>query len=535
MDCRVLLLTLEYLSPFSGNGQYSRCIVRGLRRAGASVLVVSGRPAEQPLSSQDAECQSQAAAGGLIDLPLPTWGRLDRQCAYAAFGSGCCSAACAAACSAFCPTVVVCVDYHAGLAWAPLRAALTCPVPPMVYLNFRLFCTSAALHAPPGPQDAEGVSDAQFYRSAERASMAGAALTVALCRQDALQLLALAAGLDPLSGEQLHSPLPAAPAMATLLPPLRSDMASPPPPPSQADAAAGLLLTSLVRLSPEKNASAVPLLLAALGEAGGAAAAAASPLPALGLAPFFAGCSEATPYAEQVKAAAAALPAAVLCRDFMGPKELGLVLQRAALNVHPCLADAYGMTIVEAAAWGVPSLVHIPAPPVTQASAAAAPLPCTPGSLFEHAWSPPATASATATATATASDSCCCTRLTLQPLAGAAGPSGAPAFTSALGATLLALSRTLPSVGACDLLAPHPTTTPPRSNGVLCFDFTASPQQQAQQLAPLLQEAVAVHWGQGEGTVVGDVRALARQRALAWTEEAHGQALKCLLLGAGKA
>jgi hypothetical protein len=246
-----VLLTLEYLSPFSGNGQYSRCILCGLRRAGASVLVVSGRPAAQPLPSQDAECQSQAAAGSLIDLPLPTWGRLDRQCTYAAFGSGCSSAACAAACSAFSPSVVVCVDYHAGLAWAPLRAAMTRPVTPLVYLNFRLFCTSAALHAPPGPQDAEGVSNAQFYRSAERASMAGAAFTVALCRQDALQLLALAAGLDPLSGEQLHSPLPAAPAMATLLPPLRSDMASPPPPPSQADnaaAAAGLLLTSLVRL-----------------------------------------------------------------------------------------------------------------------------------------------------------------------------------------------------------------------------------------------------------------------------------------------
>jgi len=87
----VLLLSLEFLSPFSGNGQYSRCIVRGLKRAGARVLVVSGRPEAAPLSSQDDEAKAHALAPhGLIDIPLPQWGRLDRGSSWEEFSKGCC-------------------------------------------------------------------------------------------------------------------------------------------------------------------------------------------------------------------------------------------------------------------------------------------------------------------------------------------------------------------------------------------------------------------------------------------------------------
>jgi hypothetical protein len=37
---------------------------------------------------------------------------------------------------------------------------------------------------------------------------------------------------------------------------------------------------------------------------------------------------------------------------------LGAIFARTALNVHPCAYDAYGMTLVEAAAFGCPSLVN---------------------------------------------------------------------------------------------------------------------------------------------------------------------------------
>lgn len=50
-------------------------------------------------------------------------------------------------------------------------------------------------------------------------------------------------------------------------------------------------------------------------------------------------------------------PCVVIDRH-LGPKELAAVFSRTAVNVHPCLYDAYGMTLVEAAAFGAPSIVN---------------------------------------------------------------------------------------------------------------------------------------------------------------------------------
>eukprot|EP00392_Amoebophrya_sp_AT5.2_P010319 g10379.t1 len=45
-------------------------------------------------------------------------------------------------------------------------------------------------------------------------------------------------------------------------------------------------------------------------------------------------------------------------RDFMSPTELRQVFTKSVLNFHPALYDSYAMTIVEAAACGLPSLIH---------------------------------------------------------------------------------------------------------------------------------------------------------------------------------
>jgi len=42
----------------------------------------------------------------------------------------------------------------------------------------------------------------------------------------------------------------------------------------------------------------------------------------------------------------------------LGPLELSAVFSRTAVNVHPCMYDAYGMTLVESAAFGAPSIVN---------------------------------------------------------------------------------------------------------------------------------------------------------------------------------
>ena len=54
----------------------------------------------------------------------------------------------------------------------------------------------------------------------------------------------------------------------------------------------------------------------------------------------------------------AAFPQAVIIADFMGPPSLAAIFSATALNFHPCEYDAYGMSLVEAAAFGAPSLVN---------------------------------------------------------------------------------------------------------------------------------------------------------------------------------
>lgn len=45
----------------------------------------------------------------------------------------------------------------------------------------------------------------------------------------------------------------------------------------------------------------------------------------------------------------ASVPHALVIEDFLGPAEIAYLYAQTRLNVHPCLYDAYGMTIVEAA------------------------------------------------------------------------------------------------------------------------------------------------------------------------------------------
>jgi len=42
----------------------------------------------------------------------------------------------------------------------------------------------------------------------------------------------------------------------------------------------------------------------------------------------------------------------------LGPEELAAVFSSTVINVHPCLYDAYGMTIIESGAFGVTSIVN---------------------------------------------------------------------------------------------------------------------------------------------------------------------------------
>ena len=124
---------------------------------------------------------------------------------------------------------------------------------------------------------------------------------------------------------------------------------------------------------------------------------------------------------------------------------------------------------------------------------------------------------------------CCCTEVTLEPLQGGeACAVHTEEELRSLGARLFQLSRALPPVGACDLLAPHPASGSAAEQGIACFDFAAPMGVQVERLLPLLAQASARARGEAGG-VLGSVAAVARARALAWTEESHGIALLQLL------
>ncbi|KAA6428956.1 MAG: hypothetical protein FRX49_01066 [Trebouxia sp. A1-2] len=109
-------------------------------------------------------------------------------------------------------------------------------------------------------------------------------------------------------------------------------------------------LTCCVRLSPEKQPHRFVELVEELAHQG--------MVQQLGIIPVM--CASATtPYALALVARLqAAAPNCILHTQFLGPEELAKIYSKTRLNIHPCLYDAYGMTVVEAASQGAPSIVN---------------------------------------------------------------------------------------------------------------------------------------------------------------------------------
>ncbi|DBA96974.1 hypothetical protein WJX77_003885 [Trebouxia sp. C0004] len=109
-------------------------------------------------------------------------------------------------------------------------------------------------------------------------------------------------------------------------------------------------LTCCVRLSPEKEPYRFVELVEELAHRG--------IVQQLGITPVM--CASATtPYALALVARLqAAAPNCIIQTQFLGPEELAKIYSKTRLNIHPCLYDAYGMTIVEAASQGAPSVVN---------------------------------------------------------------------------------------------------------------------------------------------------------------------------------
>lgn len=341
------------------NGVYARSIVRGLQSVGIATTIVSGHSDALPMTDQDAEgLRLGAAPHVMFGVPVPAakWRCLHTGCGWSEFAAAGDDEALTRSVAASGCAVAFAVDWHAveymthlqqtarrlasaaePTASAQLAALAALPV---VFLNFRVYATSVGLHtniltrealvdACSSADDGGGVepvssdtvvkiaasdadvaacesTDAAFFRCKEGAAVRNCAMTVALCRQDAVASFALAACVDPLTGRSFDQRCgvllgveappnkPATPDIRVLLPPLRSDIAAAlageasrtpaagATPSSDAAAtgsadgapAARRFLSCMVRISPEKGplrfaqACAQPELQVALKETG---------------------------------------------------------------------------------------------------------------------------------------------------------------------------------------------------------------------------------------------------------------------------
>mmetsp|Transcript_37689 Transcript_37689/g.106470 ORF Transcript_37689/g.106470 Transcript_37689/m.106470 type:complete len:408 (+) Transcript_37689:174-1397(+) len=324
-ELRVLFISIEFsYGTFSGNGVLAQSQAKALSRLGHKVLVLCGKP------SGPHEEAAYSERLQLVPVGVPVWGRLDAECGWREFAQGCSIDSVVQKIAIFSPEVVVGVDWHSAMAYKQLVPSLKARLQaqlPYFYLNYRVYSRA---------QDKGG----QLLQQYEAEAVAMSTETVALSRTDAEFIHGHLIGT---SGKGMPK---------ILLPSLRSDMMEIPPPPEPEDPAQAprKYLLCCVRLSPEKQPERFVELVEELSARGA--------LQALHLTPFLIGSAK-TPYAEGLKARVrAAAPCSIVKEEFVGPHELASIAVSTRLNIHPCLYDAYGMTVVECASQGAPSVVN---------------------------------------------------------------------------------------------------------------------------------------------------------------------------------
>ena len=211
---------------------------------------------------------------------------------------------------------------------------------PLIYLNFRVYSS--------------GISDSDrhsWYDDMERRALDSADRIIALSEGDKANLLALFSSSKTT-------------AVDILLPPLRGDMLKLAEKSSTLDMSQYLpreiksrtinskqrrfLLTCVVRQSPEKTVLRFITLVRETKDL----------LDDLGIVPLLAGSKADQDYVASLKNELLEVaPDSIIVESFLTPNQLAAIFSRTLLNVHPCAYDAYGMTIVEAAAQGAPSVM----------------------------------------------------------------------------------------------------------------------------------------------------------------------------------
>lgn len=342
---KILLISYEFtFSPFSGNGILARSLVQSILDLDKSlqITVWCCKPSNdegESESNSDHHIDSNNDRLTVIPYSLTKhdgWKRLDKECAWAKFVY--CSPTCNQDINELSPQppvpldhdIVCAIDWHGVHAWRSLPPRNNdCP---LVYLNFRVYSS--------GTND-----DDHWYDSMERRAVHDATRVLCLSETDAISL-------------RRYNPTN----LDILLPPLRSDMAKlvdvdlsehlpislPRSLTHESSRRQRCLVTCVVRLSPEKTVRRFLTFVKA----------SKSLLAEMGLVPLLAGAASDATYAQSIKDELLDLvPDAVIVDTFLSPVALAALFQRTLINFHPCAYDAYGMTIIEAAAMGAISVV----------------------------------------------------------------------------------------------------------------------------------------------------------------------------------
>ncbi|KAI0559103.1 Glycosyltransferase 4 [Gracilaria domingensis] len=335
----LVYITLEYCASdlFSGNGVCARSHVRALASLNVALTVLCATPYKPSPAPTPSDPEPLIPNVTLHAVPLDKWFTTDRNSSHRQF------ARCAAA-------VLQTLDFnqiHAILAvdWTAMNVIHALPHSarsriahvPIIYLNFRVYSRMVGISD----------EDRRFYLSNEKYAV-----------RTALQSAGGVMSLGNADNDLLrrHSPNTSSKPFRVILPMLRQefiDIAAVERGTILDFARPRNFLVSLVRLSEDKGPHRFVSLLAKIQKE--------DPhfWSRTGITPVLCGAPSQPEYAQKLKQTLkSTVPEAVIVDEFLGPSAFAMLLQSSALNIHPALYEAYGMTIVEAAAMGCPSVVH---------------------------------------------------------------------------------------------------------------------------------------------------------------------------------
>lgn len=310
---RVLVISYEFdTQSFSGNGVLAVGLVRALRENNCDVFVACATPDPARAGVHERIIRALVPAAG--------WYRLDARSAHDAFADALEDASCGSAVRSFAPEATIGVDFASARAARALDARGR-----FLWTPFRCFSRGEdALRA--------------THEALEREAVGMAFCVMALCSSDRTWIAERLGG-----GRVVARP-----------PPLRAD----------AEAVARTrgggrhgvggrrYLACVVRPSEEKAPHRFVAVCEELERRGTFAR--------LGVAPLLCvNASVRSAYASDLRARFEACAAnARVVDSFVGPEELGDIFEETVLNVHPPSHDSFGMTVVEAGAFGAPSAIH---------------------------------------------------------------------------------------------------------------------------------------------------------------------------------